>query len=160
MSDRDSQAGEGKPRWTGASIALFIIGLLIFLPAVGCTILIASEEADNSEAVLTALVIGALPIALGAGLIYAAMKIRPRDDMSSEATPPRWTGAAIALLILGLLILLPSGLCTVVVGGSIIIEGLPYGDLSGIPIVLIYGGVPVAMGAVLVWGALKARRRV
>ena len=66
---------------------------------------------------------------------------------------------SIALFILGLLILVPSGLCTAVLGGSIILEGLPHGDLSGIPIVLIYGGVPVAMGAVLVWGAFKARRR-
>ena len=82
--------------------------------------------------------------------------------MSHEPAPrrkSRWTGVSIALLVLGLLILVPSGLCTAILGGSIIIEGLPYGDLSAIPIVLIYGDVPVAMGAVLVWGAFKARRR-
>ena len=73
-------------------------------------------------------------------------------------TRPRWTAVSVGLFVLGLLILVPSGLCTAVLGGSIIIEGLPHGDLSGIPIVLIYGGVPMAMGAVLVWGALKARR--
>jgi hypothetical protein len=80
-----------------------------------------------------------------------------------DSEPPsgrrRWTGVSIALFVLGLLILVPSGLCTLVLGGSIIAEGLPHGDLSAIPIVLIYGGIPVAMGAVLVWGALKARRR-
>jgi len=74
-------------------------------------------------------------------------------------TRPRWTVISIALLILGLLILIPSGLCTALLGGSIIAEGLPNGDLSGIPIVLLYGGPPVAIGAALVWAAFKARRR-
>jgi hypothetical protein len=74
-------------------------------------------------------------------------------------TRPRWTVINIALLILGLLILIPSGLCTALLGGSIIAEGLPNGDLSGIPIVLLYGGPPVAIGAALVWAAFKARRR-
>jgi hypothetical protein len=74
-------------------------------------------------------------------------------------TRPRWTVISIALLILGLLILIPSGLCTALLGGSIIVEGLPNGDLSGIPIVLLYGGPPIAVGAALVWAAFKARRR-
>ena len=77
----------------------------------------------------------------------------------SQRTRPHWTAISVALLILGLLILIPSGLCTVLLGGSIIAEGLPNGDLSGIPIVLLYGGPPVAMGAALVWAALKSRRR-
>ena len=72
---------------------------------------------------------------------------------------PRWGAVSIALFVLGLLILVPSGLCTLVLGGSIIAEGLPHGDFSAIPIVLIYGGVPVAMGAAVVWVAFKARRR-
>ena len=76
-----------------------------------------------------------------------------------ERTGPRWTAISIALLILGLLILIPSGLCTALLGGSIIVEGLPSGDLSGIPIVVLYGGPPIAMGAALVWVAFKARRR-
>ena len=76
-----------------------------------------------------------------------------------QRTRPRWTAISIALLILGLLILIPSGLCTALLGGSIIAEGLPNGDLSGIPIVLLYGGPPIAMGAALVWAALKSRRR-
>jgi hypothetical protein len=66
---------------------------------------------------------------------------------------------SVALLILGLLILIPSGLCTALLGGSIIVEGLPYGDLTGIPIVLLYGGPPIAVGVALIWAALKARRR-
>ena len=81
------------------------------------------------------------------------------EPSPSKKKRPRWTAISIALLILGLLILIPSGLCTALLGGSIIAEGLPNGDLSGIPIVLLYGGPPVAMGASLVWAAFKARRR-
>jgi len=76
-----------------------------------------------------------------------------------QRTRPRWTVISIALLILGLLILIPSGLCTALLGGSIIAEGLPNGDLSGVPIVLLYGAPPIAVGAALVWAAFKARRR-
>jgi len=82
-----------------------------------------------------------------------------QPEPQARKNRPRWTAVSLGLFVLGLLILVPSGLCTAVLGGSIIAEGLPHGDLSGIPIVLIYGGVPIAMGAVLVWGALKARRR-
>jgi hypothetical protein len=81
------------------------------------------------------------------------------SEPKTEAGRRRWGAVSIALLILGLLILVPSGLCTALVGGSILIESLPHGDLSAIPIVLIYGGVPVAMGAAVVWVAFKARRR-
>jgi hypothetical protein len=76
-----------------------------------------------------------------------------------ERTRPRWTAISLALLILGLLILITSGLCTALLGGSIIAEGLLNGDLSGIPIVLIYGGPPIAAGTFFVWAALKTRRR-
>lgn len=78
---------------------------------------------------------------------------------SPERRPVRWTIISVALLIVGLLILIPSGLCTALVGGSIIVEGVPYGDLSGILIVLFYGGPPIVVGAALVWAAFKARRR-
>ena len=81
----------------------------------------------------------------------------------SQPTPPgtraHWTFISVALLILGLLILIPSGLCTALVGGSIVAEGVPNGDFSGIAIVLLYGGPPIAVGAALVWAAFKARRR-
>jgi hypothetical protein len=82
-----------------------------------------------------------------------------QPDPQAQVNPPRWTFISVALFVVGLLILVPSGLCTVLLGGSIIVEGLPYGDFSGIPIVLIYGGVPVAMGTALVYAALQIRRR-
>jgi hypothetical protein len=75
----------------------------------------------------------------------------------------RWTGISIALFVIGLLILVPAGLCTVLVGGFSLIEGVSQGDfatlMSSLGIVLIVGGLPTAVGAVLVWAGLKARRR-
>jgi len=86
--------------------------------------------------------------------------------MSQEPAPrskPRWPAIGIALFVIGLLILIPAGLCTVLVGGFSLIEGVSQGDLatlmSSLGIVLIVGGLPTAVGAVLVWAGLKARRR-
>ncbi len=90
--------------------------------------------------------------------------MRHRDGANPQSAPsgqgtPHWTAASIALFVLGLLILVPSGLCTALVGGSIFVEGLASADLSGIFVVLIYGGIPAAMGAALLYAALKLRRR-
>lgn len=94
--------------------------------------------------------------------------------MSQTPAPrskPRWTGVSIALFVIGLLILVPSGLCS----GMVLLSML--GSLPGYPapgigpdhalslffgnlyIVLIFGGVPMALGAVLVYSGLKSRRR-
>ena len=73
----------------------------------------------------------------------------------------RWTFISIALFVLGLLILVPSGLCTVLFGGMILVEpgGSP-GELLSIGLmVLMFGVVPMAAGALLVWAGLKARPR-
>jgi hypothetical protein len=161
MSQADPQASP--PRWTFISLALFVLGLLIFIPAGLCVVAIAVEEGlGDPEFFLIALVTGGIPMAGGAGLIYAGLKMRHRDGADPQSLPsgkPHWTAASIALCVLGLLILVPSGLCTALVGGSIFVEGLANADLSGIVVVLIYGGIPVAMGAALVYAALKLRRR-
>jgi hypothetical protein len=73
----------------------------------------------------------------------------------AEQTPPQqskksWPGASLALFIIGLLILVPSGLCT-----ALFIVGYPPAGLF----FLLVGAVPMGVGALLVWGALKARRR-
>jgi hypothetical protein len=62
---------------------------------------------------------------------------------------PSWPGASLALFILGLCILVPSGLCT-----AIAIMVYPLGVL----VFLMFGGIPMAMGGALIWGALRARR--
>ena len=82
------------------------------------------EGVGNPEFFLIALVTGGIPMAGGAGLIYAGLKIRHRDGANLQSAPlghgkPHWTAASIALFALGLLILVPSGLCTALVGGSI-----------------------------------------
>jgi hypothetical protein len=151
------------PRWTFISLALFVLGLLIVVPAGLCVVAIAVEEGlGDPEFFLIALVTGGIPMAGGIGLIYAALKMRARNGANPQSVPtgtPHWTVASIALFVLGLLILVPSGLCTALVGGSIFIDGLASADLSGIGVVLIYGGVPVAIGAALLYAALKLRRR-
>ena len=80
-----------------------------------------------------------------------------------QVQSPRWPGIGIALFVIGLLILIPAGLCTVLVGGFSLIEGISQGDfatlMSSLGIVLIVGGLPTAVGAVLVWAGLKMRRR-
>lgn len=155
---------QDKPRWTAVSIALCVIGLLILLPAGLCTVLVAAEESADSELLLLILAFGGVPMGAGAALIYAGLKIHPRDGQMAPNSPPgqkapHWTAASIALLVLGLLILVPSGLCTALVGGSIVVEGLANADFSGVFIVLLSGAVPLAIGAALVYAALKMRRQ-
>ena len=84
-----------------------------------------------------------------------------QPDPQTQPSRPRWTFISVALFILGLLILVPSGLCTVIFGGMILIQpdGSP-GELLSIGLmVLMFGVVPMAVGALLVWAGLKARLR-
>ena len=69
--------------------------------------------------------------------------------------PPklRWTFVSIALFSVGLLILVPSGLCTAVFGVMSLTEG---DGLLGFA--LIAGGLPMALGIGLVLAGLEARR--
>jgi hypothetical protein len=71
------------------------------------------------------------------------------DHHPPERNKPSWPGASLALFILGLCILVPSGLCTAI---AIMVYPL------GILVFLMLGGIPMAMGAALIWGALRARR--
>jgi membrane protein implicated in regulation of membrane protease activity len=71
----------------------------------------------------------------------------PESDPLPEKQPS-WPGASLALFILGLLILVPSGLCT-----AFAIAAYPLGVLF----FLMFGALPMAMGGLLIWGALKAR---
>ena len=77
----------------------------------------------------------------------------------SEQGRPRWTAISVAIFVVGLLILVPSGLCT---GLGLLFALSPYGltEPSLLLTVLTIGGVPAVLGAVLVWAGLKARPRV
>jgi len=73
---------------------------------------------------------------------------------------PRWTGTAIALVVIGLLILIPSGLCTGVFGLGALFDGVN-ADTSGfLETALIVGGPFIVLGALLVRTGLRERHRV
>jgi len=69
-----------------------------------------------------------------------------------------WTVASIALFVIGLLILLPSGLCTAL-GLTYVFSTLRDGDMSMAMMVVTIGGIPTVLGAALVYAGLKSRRR-
>ncbi len=75
--------------------------------------------------------------------------------------PARWTGAAVAFVVIGLLILIPSGLCTGVFGIAGLVGGLTSSgaDMSLLAMALIVGGPFVALGALLVRTGLRERNR-
>jgi hypothetical protein len=72
--------------------------------------------------------------------------------MTNPSAPPqgRRTGGAIALIAIGLLILVPSGLCTALVG---IYDAVGFNWL-----VFLIGGPPMALGALLLFLGLSWRR--
>ena len=72
------------------------------------------------------------------------------ENTPPHQTKPSWPGASLALFIIGLLILVPLGLCT-----ALFIVGYPPAGLF----FLLFGAVPMGAGGLLVWGALKARQR-
>jgi hypothetical protein len=79
------------------------------------------------------------------------------------ARPPRRRGSSLALIFIGLLILIPSGLCTAVFGVGMIVDMTGTGEAAAyarglIWVVLAIGGPPIALGtAVLVWGLKRDR---
>lgn len=82
------------------------------------------------------------------------------QDPTEPKKRPRWTFISVALVVLGLIILLPSGLCTAVFGFFTIVESFSQNvDLSSVLMVLLFGGLPMLLGWVLVWAGLKARPR-
>lgn len=81
-------------------------------------------------------------------------------DPQTQTARPRWTFISVALFILGLLILVPSGLCTVAFGGMMLVEPGSSGEFLSIGLmVLMLGVAPMAVGALLMWAGLKARPR-
>jgi hypothetical protein len=66
----------------------------------------------------------------------------------------------IALLMIGLVILIPSGLCTGIMAGAAIwsMFASPASGLTLLPTALTVGGPFVAVGSVLVWQGIKRLR--
>jgi hypothetical protein len=78
---------------------------------------------------------------------------------SERSRPPR-RGSSIALICTGLLILVPSGLCTAVFGIGFLGSSGQTESFDGlIWVVLMVGGPPIAIGiALFVWGLRRDRR--
>ena len=66
-----------------------------------------------------------------------------QPDPDTTKNRPHWTAGSIALLVIGVLIMVASGLCTASVGFQALFS--PYAGL-----VLIFGGVPFLIGLALV----------
>jgi len=72
-----------------------------------------------------------------------------------QRTKPRWTLVSVALFVIGLLILIPTGLCAALAG----ILAFTDRDLSVIPSILLFAALPTIVGGAIIHAALKARRR-
>ena len=83
---------------------------------------------------------------------------QPAPTESPKKPRPHWTVASVALFVIGLLIVVPSGLCTAL-GLTYVISTLRGGDVSMAMMVATIGGIPTALGAALVYAGLKSRRR-
>jgi hypothetical protein len=79
-------------------------------------------------------------------------------ELEPQTPPPKrphWTAGSVAIFIIGLLILIPSGLCTGLFG----IGALVQRDPEFLYMALTFGGLPTLAGVGLVVLALKMRRR-
>ena len=79
-------------------------------------------------------------------------------DPAAPPKRPHWTLASAVLFAIGMLILVPSGLCTGVVGIFLLADDTTQ-FLEFMVLVLPYGLIPMALGGLLVYSGLKARRR-
>jgi|KBSMisStaDraftv2_1062788.scaffolds.fasta_scaffold62390_2 hypothetical protein len=85
----------------------------------------------------------------------------------NTAPPPkpsarRWTAGAIAVLAIGLLIFIPSGLCTGIFGMGAIYGMITGSGREGFSILLealLFGAIPLAIGGGLVFLAFKMRKK-
>ena len=76
-----------------------------------------------------------------------------QPDPQPLKSRPRWTVVSVALFAVGLLILIPTGLCAGLVGTLAIEEG----DPSAILTILMFAGLPALVGGTLIYAAFKAR---
>ena len=83
-----------------------------------------------------------------------------------DSHPKRQYSAAgtAALLIIGLLFLLPSGLCTGIFGGGALLDALLHpqnipDSLSMLVMAVVLGGPFIAIGGVMVWFGVKRIHR-
>jgi hypothetical protein len=88
-------------------------------------------------------------------------------EPAAPTTPPgpqRRRAASIALICIGLLILVPSGLCTAYFGIGFAVDMTRTGDTAAyaaafLQLVPVVGGPPIVIGALLLWWGLRRDRR-
>lgn len=83
------------------------------------------------------------------------------EPQSSPARRPHWSALAVTLLVIGLLILIPSGLCTGVFGAGALYDMFTSSSDEGVSILaeaLMIGGPFLAVGGALVYAAFRVRK--
>ena len=75
----------------------------------------------------------------------------PEDRKSAGGQPGNLTAGGCALVALGLLILLPSGLCTAIMGYAVVTEGLG-NDLEGLNFLITFLVIAVIGGGLVYAG--------
>ncbi|HTQ14268.1 MAG TPA: hypothetical protein VMH86_10365 [Rhizomicrobium sp.] len=82
------------------------------------------------------------------------------DQPSQPPPAKKWTGWAVTLFTIGLLILVPSGICTSIFGvGALVDGGSGSEDWGFLLMALLYGGPFIAIGGGLVLAGLSIRKR-
>lgn len=83
----------------------------------------------------------------------------------TAATPAgrkrQWGALSVTLMVIGLLILIPSGLCTGIFGIGALYDMFTSSSDEGLSILmeaLPIGGIPLAIGGILVYAGFQARR--
>ncbi|MFM9844494.1 MAG: hypothetical protein ACKVOI_16155 [Dongiaceae bacterium] len=79
------------------------------------------------------------------------------SDVNSESKPPNTTVRVfgVVLMVIGYLLLSAAGLCTLMFGGMLLTNP----SAEDIGILLLYGGVPMIVGALIAWAGHGLWRR-
>ena len=153
MSQSDPHASP--LRWTAISITLMVAGLEFLVLGLIAHVWVGGGYVSSDIWTIPIHPIAAIGpgyvMATGAVLTVAGFIVARRPRAASpEETRPAWSVVSAALFVIGLLVLIPSGLCSAFAiaesGGRLLI------------FVLIYGGVPIAIGATLAGIGLGIRR--
>jgi predicted lipid-binding transport protein (Tim44 family) len=85
----------------------------------------------------------------------------PPPAASPSGQRRQWGALSVTLIVIGLLILIPSGLCTGIFGIGALYDMFTSSSSEGMSILmeaLVIGGIPLAIGGILVYAAFQARK--
>ena len=154
MSQTEPHARPRRPRWTLASVALLVVGVVILMLSGLCTglaawsFLIDDVSRQPEPVVLFYFAIVAVPsLAVGAVFAYAGLK---RNHIEAHRT--RYN---LVFLGIGLIILVGAGLYVASAAVAALIGGDPYAMAPA----LIFAALAVLVGGPITLAALNAHRR-